>query len=132
MVEPNEGVFNLNNFNKCVAIKNFQEISNQVGPSCKMNIIDCEDCNIYIDSNVEVLKISACINCHIFVAAVDKICTIEKCENVTLCVAANQLRIGNCVDSTVHCYTPNLSPVVYGDTRNLRMAPHNASYPALT
>ena len=97
-----------------------------------MNIVDCEDCNIYIDSNVEVLKISACINCHIFVAAVDKICTIEKCENVTLCVAANQLRIGNCVDSTVHCYTPNLSPVVYGDTRNLRMAPHNASYPMLT
>jgi len=54
-----------------------------------MNIVDCEDSNIYIDSNVEVLKISACINCHIFVAAVDRICTIEKCENVTLCVAAN-------------------------------------------
>ena len=132
MIEPSEGVYNLNNFNKCVAIKNSKEIYNHIGNTCKLNIIECEDSSIFIDSNVEVLKISGCINCNIFVAAVNKICTIEKCENVTLCVAANQLRIGNCVDSTVHCYTPNLPPVVYGDTRNLRMAPHNASYPLLT
>ena len=71
-----------------------------------MNINDCEDSNIYIDSNVEIVKIRACVNSHIFVAAVDKICTLEKCENVTLVVAANQLRIGNNVDCTVHCYTP--------------------------
>ena len=132
MIEPNEGVYNLNNFNKCVAVKNSKEIYNQVGSSCKMNIIECEDSSIFIDSNVEVLKITGCINSHIFVAAVNKICTIEKCENVTLCVAANQLRIGNCVDSTVHCYTTDLPPIVYGDTRNLRMAPHNASYQFLT
>ena len=42
------------------------------------------------------------------------------------------MRIGNCVDSLVHCYTPNSAPIVYGDTRNLRMAPHNASYPMMT
>ena len=44
------------------------------------------------------------MNCTIFVAAVSKVCTIEKCENVTVSVAANQLRIGNCVDSLVHSY----------------------------
>ena len=94
-----------------------------------MTINGCDESNIYIDSNVQTLKITSCINCTIFVAAVTKVCTIEKCENVTLTVAANQLRIGNCVDSCIHSYCTNLAPIVYGDTRNLRVAPHNASYP---
>ena len=88
----------------------------------------CEESNIYIDSYVETILISSCINCTIFVAAVSKVCTIEKCENLTLCVASNQLRIGNCVDSCIYSYTSNFPPIVYGDTRNLKMAPHNASY----
>ncbi len=127
-VEPPEGIYNLNNFNKCMAVKSFQEIYASYGNSCKMNINGCDESNIYIDSNVQTLKITGCINCNIFVAAVTKVCTIEKCENVTLTVAANQLRIGNCVDSTIHSYTTNLAPIVYGDTRNLRIAPHNSSY----
>lgn len=52
MVEPNEGVYNLNNFNKCVAVKSAQEIYSNFGNGCKMNIVDCEESNIYIDSNV--------------------------------------------------------------------------------
>lgn len=68
------------------------------------------------------------MNCTIFVAAVSKVCTIEKCENVTVSVAANQLRIGNCVDSLVHSYNPNHPPIIYGDTRNLRLGPHNVYY----
>mmetsp|Transcript_39681 Transcript_39681/g.60794 ORF Transcript_39681/g.60794 Transcript_39681/m.60794 type:complete len:122 (+) Transcript_39681:1134-1499(+) len=47
---------------------------------------------------------------------------------MTVCVAANQLRIGSCVDSLVHSYTPGFPPIVYGDTRSLRLAPHNATY----
>ena len=74
------------------------------------------------------MLINSCVNCTIFVAAVSKVCTIEKCEHTTLIVAANNLRIGNCIDSQIHCYTPEQPPVVYGDTRNLRMAPHNAMY----
>ena len=91
----------------------------------------CEESNIYIDSNIETLLVSSCINCTIFVAAVSKICTIEKCENVNLCIAANEVRIGNCIDSTVYSYNPTLSPIVYGDTRSLKLGPHNASYPSL-
>lgn len=94
-----------------------------------MLINGCEDSNIYVDSNVETLKITSCVNCNIFVAAVSKVCTIEKCENVTICVASHQLRIANCVDSLIHSFTLNLAPIVYGDTRNLRIAPHNACYP---
>ena len=114
-----------------MTVKSREEIVMQFGKGCKMGIIGCEDSNIYIDSKVDTLLISACINCTIFVAAVGKVTTIEKCENVTLCVATNQLRIGNCVDSQVHCYTPNFCPIVYGDTRNLRMAPHNVYYQRL-
>ena len=77
---------------------------------------------------MQTLLISSCVNCTIFVAAVSKVCTIEKCENVTVSVVANQLRIGNCVDSLIHSYNPNNPPIIYGDTRNLRLGPHNASY----
>lgn len=74
------------------------------------------------------MQISNCVNCTILVAAVNATCSIDKCENVTVCVAANYLRIGSCIDSTVHSYTQLSPPVIYGDTRNLVMAPHNGSY----
>lgn len=130
-IEPVDGLLKMNNLNKCVTMKSYQEINQHYGNNCKLTIMGCEESNIYIDSNIETLLVSACVNCTIFVAAVSKICTIEKCENVNLCIAANQVRIGNCIDSTVYSYTPTLSPIVYGDTRSLRMAPHNASYPNL-
>ena len=81
----------------------------------------CQDC----------VQVSNCVNCTIFVAAVARVCTLDRCENVTLCVASNYLRIGNCVDCTVYSYTQLGSPVIYGDTRSLTMAPHNATYPAM-
>lgn len=62
------------------------------------------------------------------VAAVNKTCTIDKCENVTICVASNFMRIGNSVDCTIHSFTQMAAPIIYGDTRNLIMAPHNTSY----
>jgi hypothetical protein len=65
------------------------------------------------------------------VAAVSKVATIEKCENVTVCVATSVLRIGNCIDCQIFSFTRGLPPVVYGDTRNLRLGPHNASYPGM-
>jgi len=94
-----------------------------------MIIQNCEESNVYIDANVDTLLVSSCINCTIFVASVSKICTIEKCEKVTICVAANQVRVGSCIDTIVHSYVPRLSPIVYGDTRSIKLAPHNASYP---
>lgn len=131
LIQPVDSIdnsFKMNSLNKCVTVKKHDDIYHHYGLGCKMTITGCDESNIYVDSSVETLLVSSCINCTIFVAAVSKICTIEKCENVTLCVAANQLRIGNCVDSLVHSYTSNYPPIVYGDTRNLRLAPHNASY----
>ena len=61
-----------------------------------------------------------------------KVVTIEKCENCVIVIAANEVRIGSCIDTLVHSYTPIYPPVVYGDTRNLRLAPHNATYDKLS
>ena len=93
-----------------------------------MRILGCEDSYIYVDTNVKYMQISNCVNCTILVAAVNKTCQIDKCENVTLTVASNYLKIGNCVDCTVFSYTQLEAPIIYGDTRSLTLAPHNAGY----
>jgi hypothetical protein len=116
-----------NRLNKCVITRdpdNFVE-------GRDVRIMACEDTYVYLGSMVDCLQISNCINCTIFVSAVARVCTIERCENVTLCAASNYMRIGNCVDCTVYSYTQIGSPVIYGDTRSLTLAPHNASYPGL-
>jgi hypothetical protein len=59
------------------------------------------------------------------------VCSLDRCENVTVCCASTVLRIGNCVDCTVYSFTSSTPPVVFGDTRSLVLAPHNASYPEL-
>ena len=96
-----------------------------------VRIVSCEDSYLYIGTNVDCLVISKCVNCVVFVAAVTRSCTLEKCENVTLTVAASYLRIGNCVDCQVYTYSQLSPPVIYGDTRSLQLAPHNASYQEL-
>lgn len=132
VLEPMDGNFKMNSLYKCVTVKPYEELLQQSGGvSSKLCITGCEESYIYVDSHVETLHITSCINCTIFVAAVQRVCTIEKCENVTLCVASSVLRVGNCVDCSIHSYTTSLPPVVYGDTRNLRIGPHNAHYPML-
>lgn len=96
-----------------------------------VRIMNCEDSYIFINQKVDCLEINGCINCTVFCAAVSRVCSLMKCENVNLTVAAGLVRIGNCVDSTVNSYSHLGPPVVFGDTRSLTLAPHNASYPAM-
>lgn len=86
--EPTENVFKFSNLNKCVVSKTFLEMNQNYGTNCRMTIAHCEESNIYIDSNVDLLLVTSCINCTIFVAAVNRVCTFEKCENVTICVTS--------------------------------------------
>jgi len=51
---------------------------------------------------------------------------------LNLTVAAGVVRVGNCVDCVIHTYTHYGAPIIYGDTRNLSLAPHNAGYPDLS
>jgi len=130
--EPMENLYKLNNLNKCMSVKDYTDLYPHYGDKCQMSIVGCEESNVYIDACIQSVLIQACINCTIFVAAVSKVCTIEKCENTTIVVAGNVIRIGSCIDTLVNCYTPSYPPIVYGDTRNLRMGPHNAAYEKLT
>ena len=113
--------------NKCVTIR---DVTNTVAGK-DIRIVSCEDSYLYIGTSVDCIQISKCVNCVIFVAAVTRACTLDKCENVTVTVAAEYLRIGNCVDCQVYSYTQLSPPVVFGDTRSLQLAPHNAGYPEL-
>lgn len=123
--EPEDDIVYMNGLNKCVTVKD------SALRDMDVRIIGCEDSYIYIDASVKFMQISNCVNCTILVAAVSKTCFMDKCENTVVCVASNYLKIGNCVDCTVHSYTQLCPPIIYGDTRNLTMAPHNASYTEL-
>lgn len=113
--------------NKCVTVR---DVTN-MAPGKDVRLVCCEDSYLYIGTSVDCLQIQKCANCTIFVAAVSRVITIDKCENVTLCCAGSYLRIGNCVDCQVYSYTQLSAPVIYGDTRSLTLAPHNAGYPEL-
>ena len=56
---------------------------------------------------------------------------MEKCENCHFITATQFLRIGNCVDCSIFSYTSFCAPIIYGDTRNIVMAPHNTAYTEL-
>ena len=49
--------------------------------------------------------------------------------NIT--IASGVVRVGNCVDCVVNTYTHYGAPIIYGDTRNLSLAPHNAGFTEL-
>jgi len=93
----------------------------------EIRIIACEDSYIYIDACVKYISIVNCLNTTVFVASVKKVCTIDKCENLTITVAANFLRVGNTIDSTINFYG-SCNPVLYGDNRSIVIGPYNANY----
>ena len=80
--------------NKCTMVR---DVTNTVAGK-DIRVISCEDTYLYIGTAVDCLQISKCVNCVIFVSAVTRACSIDMCENVTVTVAAEYLRIGNCVD----------------------------------
>lgn len=70
------------------------------------------------------------MNCTILVSAAKKTCTIDKCERVNLTIACNFLRIGSCVDSKIYSYSIQ-KPFIFGDNRNVTMAPFNSGFRSL-
>ena len=118
----------MNFLNKAVTVcdsSNFEENKD-------VRIIGCEGSYIYLAINVDCLQVSSCVNCTVFVAAAARCVTLDKCENVHITAASSFIRVGNCVDCTIHSYSHMSPPVIFGDTRSLTVAPHNASYPDLT
>lgn len=93
--------------------------------------MNCEESYIYINQAVDCLFISDCVNCTIFAAAVKRVCTIANSESLTVTVASGVTRVGNCVDCNLYTYAHFGAPIVYGDTRNLNLGPHNAGFQEL-
>lgn len=110
--------------NKCVTIKDQTNLASGID----VKVLNCEESYIYINQAVDCLFISDCSNCTIFCAAVKRVCTVANCENVNVTVASAVVRVGNCVDCTVCSYAHFGAPIIYGDTRSLCLAPHNAGY----
>lgn len=114
--------------NKCVTVKD----QNNLPEGIDVKIQNCEDSYIYINQYVDCLYITDCLNTTIFCAAVRRVTTISNCENLNLTVASGVVRVGNCVDCVINTYTHYGAPIIYGDTRNLCLAPHNAGYTELS
>lgn len=80
---------------------------------------------------VDSLYVSDCVNTTIFCSAVKRVSTLTNCENVTFTAASGIIRVGNCVDCVIYSYSHYGAPIIYGDTRNLSLAPHNAGFAEL-
>ena len=52
--------------------------------------------------------------------------TIVFCENVTVCLVSTMLRVYNTIDCTIYYYGV-VGPILYGDTRGIRLGPHNGN-----
>lgn len=120
-----ESWVNIPTLTKCVTIRDEESVLNK-----DLRLTNCEDSYVYLDCPINSITITNCVNCTIMVAAAWKTCTIDKCERVNLTVACNFLRISSSVDCNVYSYTIN-PPFIFGDNRNVIMAPFNSGYTSL-
>lgn len=95
-----------------------------------LRICNCDESYIYVNAAVKQVSILSCREVTVFVAAVAGLATMDKCENCTLVILGSLIRVGNCVDTTVHIYSP-FPPVLYGDNRGVNLAPFNVNIPDL-
>ena len=115
----------LNSLNKGVTLKTASECTGR-----DLRICNCDESYIYVNAGVRQVSILSCREVTVFVAAVSGLVTMDKCENCTLVILGSLVRVGNCVDTTVHIYSP-FPPVLYGDNRGVNLAPFNVNIPDL-
>ncbi|KJP88279.1 hypothetical protein AK88_02060 [Plasmodium fragile] len=89
-----------------------------------INISNCKECNIFIFSKVEYLKIHLCVNCCIISLAVEMIATFFNSQNLDVHLVTRSLKIENVIDTNVYVYTET-NIIIFGDTRNIQLAPYN-------
>lgn len=84
----------------------------------------CTDSRIHVPTHVRFVSVVGCNRCTVFVGAATGICSVEYCDQVDVTVATRQLRVNNSLDCVIYTYTPQ-RPILYGDCRSIRFAPHN-------
>ena len=51
--EPLENLYKLNSLNKCINVKNYQDLYPHYFDRCCLSIISCEESNVYIDATIQ-------------------------------------------------------------------------------
>ena len=121
-----ESELNIKNLTYCVTIRDSETVQQK-----DIRLHDWEEWYVYLDSNINSISISNWRNCIIMIAAWELSCSIDKWEKTQVTVATNFLRIGNSIDCVVYAYSGSNVPVLFGDNRNVVLAPHNAGYSTL-
>ncbi|KEG01425.1 conserved Plasmodium protein, unknown function [Plasmodium vinckei vinckei] len=112
----NNDIYEIKNMQgKTIYIKNSKSI---------INILNCKECNIYILTSVEYLKINLCVDIYIICLSTEMITTLFNSRNLEIHLVTRSLKIENVMDSDVYVYTET-NIIIYGDTRNIQLAPYN-------
>ncbi|KMZ91016.1 hypothetical protein PVMG_05846 [Plasmodium vivax Mauritania I] len=120
---PHHGIESLNN--DIYEIKNVQGKTIYITRDKNVvNISNCKECNIFIFSNVEYLKIHVCVNCYIISLAIEMISSFFNSKNLDVHLVTRSLKIENVIDTNVYVYTET-NIIIFGDTRNIQLAPYN-------
>ncbi|CXI15349.1 conserved Plasmodium protein, unknown function [Plasmodium berghei] len=113
---PNNDIYEIKNMQgKTIYIKNNKSI---------INILNCKECNIYILTTVEYLKINFCVDMYIICLSAEMITTLFNSRNLEIHLVTRSLKIENVMDTDVYVYTET-NIIIYGDTRNIQLAPYN-------
>ncbi|CAD2087738.1 conserved Plasmodium protein, unknown function [Plasmodium vinckei lentum] len=112
----NNDIYEIKNMQgKTIYIKNSKSI---------INILNCKECNIYILTTVEYLKINFCVDMYIICLSTEMITTLFNSRNLEMHLVTRSLKIENVMDTDVYVYTET-NIIIYGDTRNIQLAPYN-------
>ncbi|SCN58852.1 conserved Plasmodium protein, unknown function [Plasmodium chabaudi chabaudi] len=112
----NNDIYEIKNMQgKTIYIKNNKSI---------INILNCKECNIYILTTVEYLKINFCVDVYIICLSTEMITTLFNSRNLEIHLVTRSLKIENVMDTDVYVYTET-NIIIYGDTRNIQLAPYN-------
>jgi TBCC domain-containing protein 1 len=122
---PQTDAISLNGLSKGVTLKNASECNGR-----DLRICNCDESYIYVNAGVRQVSILSCREVTVYVSSVSGLATMDKCENCTLVILGSLIRVGNCVDTTVHVYSP-FPLVLYGDNRGVNLAPFNVNIPDL-
>ena len=90
----------------------------------------CAGCFVYVLRPSRSVFIIGCSDCTIVLGPSATCVTIENCERTTIVAIGQLVRVSNCLDSIVYMHSPS-RPIVSGDSRGVRFAPYNASYPGI-
>ena len=104
-----------------------EETAAVLPPLQDVHVADCHNSFVYVLLPVRFAVIQSCTDCTIVIGACQGVISLERCVRVNVVCCGRQLRVSNCIDCTVHSYTP-CSPVLLGDNRGLIFAPYSGFY----